>query len=70
MKKTWTTDELGQMTREIDSLVIGASSVSEMYRKLNTLRSNGDKDWQLLRSPWWVLGHLIAVVIRPSKDEE
>lgn len=67
MKKKWTTDELRRMTEEIDSLVICAGSMHEMYLKLKRLRKNGDEDWQLLHSPWRARGHLIAVVIRPAK---
>ena len=59
---------LRQMTTEIDSLVIGAKSVPELYRKLNTLDCNGSKDWQLLRQPTWVGKTLIAVVIKWDND--
>lgn len=50
--------------RKIDSLVIGAGSLQELYRKLNTLRNNASKDWQLLRNPVWMEDRLIAVVVK------
>lgn len=62
--------DFDDMTRRIDSLVITAGSVPELHRKLNTLTTNGSKDWQLLRSPVWRDGRLIAVTWKPSRENE
>lgn len=65
-----TQDDITKFSKEVDSLLVGADSVPEMYRKLNTLRTNGRGGWQLLRSPWWVKGVLVAVLVRPDPDQE
>ncbi len=61
-----TPERIHDFTREVDSLVIGAPSLPEMYRRLATLYSHGRGGWQLLRSPTWVGDTLVAVVIRPD----
>lgn len=48
----------------LESLVISANDVPDMYRKLNTLKEQGKGGWRLLRSPTWVRGFLVAVLIR------
>ncbi len=63
-----TSDDIRDFSRRINSLVIAAKNQEEMYRKLNTLRTNGHAEWQLLRSPCWVGNKLIAVVVRPDHE--
>ena len=65
-----TSDDISKFTKQVDSLVIGASSVPEMYRRLNVLNRNGRGGWQLLRDPMWVRGVLIAVLLRPDLDDD
>ena len=60
--------DIDQFTRSIDSLVIVADTLPQLYRKLNTLARNLGNDWQTLRSPVWREGLLIAVVVRPAKE--
>jgi hypothetical protein len=64
-----TQDQLKDVTRRIDSLVLTADSQGEMYRKLNILQSNGRGGWILLRCPCWKNGILVAVVIRVTPLE-
>lgn len=63
-----TDEEVRILGTRLDTLFIGANSVPEMYRKLNTLVKNGSPNWVLLRSPWWVKGFLIAIVVKPRAD--
>lgn len=63
-----TDEDVFQFSRRVDSLFIGASSVEEMYGKLNLLRRNSSRNRQLLRSQWWVQGVLVALVVKPSPD--
>lgn len=62
-----TAEELDAMVRKVDTMVLTAESQPEIYRKLNTLQSNGGGGWRLLRSPVWRDSRIIAVVIRPEK---
>jgi hypothetical protein len=61
-----TCDDIREFTRQVDTLVIGATSKADLHRKLNVLRANGSKDWLLLRTPTWVQGVLVAVVVKPQ----
>ena len=63
-----TDKELQNITRKIDSLVITAPNLPELYRKLNTLKEQGSPNWQTLRVPVWRNGMLIAVVINPDLE--
>lgn len=64
----FTIDDIKEITRSIDSLLICANSEPELLRKLNVLRKNGSHDWSLLRTPSWVKDKLVAVVIKPAKE--
>ena len=64
-----TKGSIREFSRKVDSLLIGADSLAEMRRKLNTLETNGRGGWQLLRSPWWVKDVLVAVLVRPELEQ-
>ena len=66
------TESIHEFTRKVDSLIVTAGSLPELYRKLNTLQSNGrggQYSWQLLRHPTWRDGRLIAVLLRRDRLE-
>lgn len=63
-----TDEEVTQLGRRLDSLILTATSFCEMHRKLNTLRKNGSANWKLLSSPMLIKNLVIAVVIKPRKD--
>ena len=62
--------DLREISRHVDLLIIGAKSLPELCRKLNTLTTNGDEAWKPLRVPRWIGDQLVIVVWRPSKDWE
>ena len=68
MFKPITDEEVKELGNRLDTLFIAADSVEDMYRKLNTLRKNGDLGWQLLRSPCWIRDSWIAIVIKPRVE--
>lgn len=59
-----TDESIAWIARRINSLVIVAGTLPEMYRKLNVLRRNGSPGWRLLRSPIWRGGLLVAMVVK------
>ena len=59
---------LDQWLKKIDTLIISAPSLPELYRKLNTLQAQGKGGWQVQRAPQWIDGKLRAIVVRIDPD--
>jgi hypothetical protein len=66
--KPITDEEVKELGSRLDSLLIAADSIEDMYLKLNTLTKNGSPNWRLLCSPRWVRDNLIAIVVKPRTE--
>ncbi len=61
-----TTEELSGLGRRIDSELVVADSMEDIYLQLNTKYNSGE--WVILRTPVWCGDKLVAVVLRPRKE--
>ncbi len=60
--------DITKLLSQLDCMLVAGKTEAELYRKLNTLQSHGRGGWRVLKTPQWVNGRLVIVLIRESRD--
>jgi hypothetical protein len=66
--KPITLEELRELGTRIDSEMIHADSLEELYFELNTKYTH--EKWTLLRAPVWIEDKLVVMVVKPRNDDD
>lgn len=61
-------EELKGLGARIDSTLVHAPSLPELYRELNT--KYGHEKWTTLRAPQWCGDQLVVMVVKPRDDND